>query len=178
MRARAVRPNLLALIFALGAAQNAFAGDSAGLGSEWSRSGFGSDITYWCKQPSCGGPNSLMKVSRFAGAGEVPELGIPNGSNIEAEFRRRPDVRRIFGAMLQQMTREGPTKGSRIASSYFTNANYVGFNFTLSNAKSKGHLVGQLRISDNKALMIGGAAETETVARRNFNLILRTVKAD
>ncbi len=151
---------VLALVVALGAAQSALAENPAGPGKEWSRSGFGGDITYRCKQPSCGGTNSLMRVSKFAGAGEVPELGIPNGSNIEVEFRRRPDVRRIFGALLQQMTREGPTKVSRIASSYFTNANYVGFNSTLYNAKAKAHLVGQMRISDNKALMIGGAAET------------------
>jgi hypothetical protein len=178
MKFSALRSNVVALPILLGMAQSAFAENPSGPGEEWSRSGFGSNITYKCKQPSCGGPNSIMMTAKFGGISGSPELGIPEGSNVEAEFRRRPEVRRTMGAMLQQLTREGPNKGSRISSSYFTNANYVGFNFTLYNAKAKAHMVAQLRISDNKALMIGGAAETEALARRNFNLILPTIKAD
>jgi hypothetical protein len=178
MKFRGMIRKALAVLFALGAVQSAFAENPAGLGKEWSRSGFGSNVTYKCRQPSCGGPNSQMMVARFGGISGSPELGIPSGSNVEAEFRRRPEVRRTLAAMLQQLTREGPNKGSRISSSYFTDANYVGFNFTLYNVKAKAHMVAQLRISDNKALMIGGAAETQALAQRNFNLLLPTVKAD
>jgi hypothetical protein len=178
MKFSAFGSSVLALSILLGSAQGAFAENPSGLGKEWSRSGFGSNITYKCRQPSCGGPNSIMMTAKFGGISGSPELGIPDGSNVEAEFRRRPEVRRTLAAMLQQLTREGPNKGSRISSSYFTNADYVGFNFTLYNAKAKAHMVAQLRISDNKALMIGGAAETESLARRNFNLILPTVKVD
>jgi hypothetical protein len=178
MKFSAFESSVLALSILLGSAQGAFAENPSGLGKEWSRSGFGSNITYKCRQTSCGGPNSIMMTAKFGGISGSPELGIPSGSNVEAEFRRRPEVRRTLAAMLQQLTRDGPNKGSRISSSYFTNANYVGFNFTLYNAKAKAHMVAQLRISDNKALMIGGAAETESLARRNFNLILPTVKVD
>jgi hypothetical protein len=178
MKACLVGFKVLAMLMVLGMAQSAFAENPSSPGKEWSRSGFGSNITYKCKQPSCGGPNSIMMTARFGGISGSPELGIPSGSNVEAEFRRRPEVRRTLSAMLQQLTREGPNKGSRISSSYFTNANHVGFNFTLYNAKAKAHMVAQLRISDNKALMIGGAAETQALARRNFNLILPTVRAD
>jgi hypothetical protein len=178
MKICAFRSSVLALLILLGSSQGAFAENPSGPGKEWSRSGFGSNITYKCRQPSCGGPNSIMLTAKFGGISGSPELGIPSGSNVEAEFRRRPEVRRTLAAMLQQLTRDGPNKGSRISSSYFTNENYVGFNFTLYNAKAKAHMVAQLRISDNKALMIGGAAETESLARRNFNLILPTAKVD
>jgi hypothetical protein len=178
MKVSAFRSSVVALPILLGAAQSAFAENPSGPGKEWSRSGFGSNITYKCKLPSCGGPDSIMMTAKFGGISGSPELGIPDGSNVEAEFRRRPEVRRILGAMLQELTRHGPNKGSRITASYFANADYAGFNFTLYNAKAKAHMVAQLRISDNKALMIGGAAETQALARRNFNLILPTVKAD
>jgi hypothetical protein len=178
MKARAVKQKLLVLLLALGAAQSALAENPAGIGEEWSKSGFGSNITYKCRQPSCGGPDSIMMTAKFGGISGSPELGIPDGSNVEAEFRRRPEVRRTLGAMLQELTRHGPNKGSRITSSYFANANYAGFNFTLYNAKANAYLVAQLRINDNKALMIGGAAGTAAMARRNFNLVLPTVKAE
>jgi hypothetical protein len=178
MKARALKQNLLVILLVLSAAQSATAENPAGIGKEWSKSGFGSNITYKCRQPSCGGPNSQMMVARFSGISGSPELGIPDGSNVEAEFRRRPEVRRTLAAMLQELTRHGPNKGSRITSSYFANANYAGFNFTLYNAKANAFLVAQLRINDNKALMIGGAAGTAAMALRNFNLIMPTVKAD
>jgi hypothetical protein len=178
MKAHALKQNLLALAVSLSAAQSAQAENPAGIGKEWSKSGFGSKITYKCRQPSCGGPNSIMMTAKFGGISGSPELGIPDGSNVEAEFRRRPEVRRTLGAMLQELTRHGPNKGSRITSSYFANADYAGFNFTLYNAKANAYLVAQLRINDNKALMIGGAADTAAMARRNFNLVLPTVKAE
>ncbi len=178
MKARALKQNLLVILLVLSAAQSALAENPAGIGKEWSKSGFGSNITYKCRQLSCGGPDSIMMTAKFGGISGSPELGIPDGSNVEAEFRRRPEVRRILGAMLQELTRHGPNKGSRITSSYFANANYAGFNFTLYNAKANAFLVAQLRINDNKALMIGGAAGTAAMARRNFNLVLPTVKAD
>jgi hypothetical protein len=178
MKMFSAKSGLLALSLVLSGAQGALAGDGSPLGKEWSKSGFGSNVTYKCKQPSCGGPNSQMMVARFGGISGSPELGIPGGSNVEAEFRRRPEVRRTLAALLQHLTREGPTKGSSIKSAYFTDANYVGFNFTLSNAQQKVYMVGQLRINDNKAFMIGGGADTAAVARRNFNLILPTVKVD
>jgi hypothetical protein len=178
MKAHALKQNLLATLFVLSAAQSALAENPAGIGKEWSKSGFGGNITYKCRQPSCGGPDSIMMTAKFGGFGGAPDLGIPSGSNLEAEFRRRPEVRRTLGAMLQELTRHGPNKGSRITSSYFANASYAGFNFTLFNAKANAYLVAQLRINDNKALMIGGAAETAAMARRNFNLVLPTVKAD
>ena len=178
MKVQPIKSKTLALLIALCSAQSSFAETPGALGKEWSRSGFGGNITYKCRQPSCGGPNSLMMVMKLGGISGAPELGIPSGSNLEAEFRRRPEVRRTLGAMLQQLTRQGPNKGSRITSSYFANANYAGFNFTLFNAKANAYMAAQLRISGSKAIMIGGAAETQALARRNFNLILPTVKAD
>jgi hypothetical protein len=178
MKMFSAKSGLLALSLVMGGVQGALAGDAAGLGKEWSKSGFGSNVTYKCKQPSCGGPNSQMMVARFGGISGSPELGIPGGSNVEAEFRRRPEVRRTLAAMLQHLSRTGANKGSRISSTYFTNADYVGFNFTLYDAKEKTHMVAQLRILDNKAFMIGGIAETAPMARRNFNLVLPTVRVE
>ncbi len=178
MKASAAKLLFMALFIALGGVPSALAESSAALGKEWSKSGFGSNITYKCRQPSCGGPKSLMVVTNLGGFSGAPELGIPAGSNLEAEFRRRPEVRRILGAMLQQLGRHGPNKGSRITTSYFQNASYAGFNFTLINAKANAYMVAQLRITDSKAIMIGGAAQTAAIARRNFNLVLPTVKTD
>ncbi len=107
-----------------------------------------------------------------------PELGIPSGSNVEAEFRRRPDVRRIFAAVLKQLIKEGPIKGSSFKSTYFANADYVGYNFSSYEPGKKVYVVGQMRISDNAAVMIGGAAETAERARKNLNTILPTIKTD
>jgi hypothetical protein len=169
---------LFALAVCLGPSQGAFAENPSGPSKEWSKSGFGSNITYKCRQPSCGCADSIMMTAKFGGISGSSELGIPDGSNVEAEFRRRPEVRRILGAMLQELTRHGPNEGSRITCSYFANADYAGFNFTLYNAKANAYLVAQLRINDNRALMIGGAAGTAGMARRNFNLVLPAVKAD
>jgi hypothetical protein len=178
MKLRTVKYKLAALLMALGSAQSAFAESPGALGKEWSKSGFGSNVTYKCKQTSCGGPKSRFFTDRFGGIGAVPELGIPSGSNVEAEFRRRPEVRRILAAMLQQVTRQSGSKGSSISTSYFANADNVGFNFTLFDSGQKLHMAAQLRISDNKAIMIASTAETAAMARRNFNLILPTLKAD
>jgi hypothetical protein len=176
MKTLAIRSLTFGLLLALGSASVALS--ESAISKEWSKSGFGSNVTYKCKQDSCGGANSQMMAARFGGISGSPELGIPGGSNVEAEFRRRPEVRRTLAALLRQLTREGPTKGARITSSYFTNADYVGFNFTLSNSAQKVYLAGQLRISDNKAVMIGGAAQTAERARKNLNTILPTIKTD
>jgi hypothetical protein len=101
MKTKAANFGALVLLIALGNCQSALAESPSSFNKEWSRSGFGNNITYKCKQPSCGGPKSLMMVSGFGLVSEAPELGIPSGSNLEAEFRRRPEVRRTLGAMLQ-----------------------------------------------------------------------------
>jgi hypothetical protein len=159
-------------------ASSVFAENASGIGKEWSKSGFGSNITYKCKQPSCGGPNNLMVVQSFGNVSGAPELGIPGGSNLEAEFRRRPEVRRTLAAMLQQFNREPRNKGSSIKTSYFENATYAGFNFTFFDSKRKAHMVAQLRISDNKAVMVGGASDNPANARRNFNIISPAIKTN
>jgi hypothetical protein len=155
----------------------AFAESPAGIGKEWSKSGFGSNLTYKCKQESCGGPNNFMMVQSFGGISGAPELGVPGGSNLEAEIRRRPEVRRTLAAMLKQLTREGATKGSTSSTTYFANADYAGFSMTFFNAQKKQYLAAQLRINDNKAVLIGGAGETAAAAKRNLNIILPTVKS-
>ena len=176
---RMVAQNLLALLLTFGSVQSALAENSIGVGKEWSRSGFGNAITYRCKQPSCGGKRSIMRVQRFGGISGAPELGIPEGSNLEAEFRRRPEVRRILAAMLQQLTREAPNKGSQITTTYFANTSYAGFNFSLVGAgKQNEHAAAQLRIKGNKALLAISEAESAQVARRNFNLLLETASIE
>ena len=120
-----------------------------------------------------------MRVQRFGGISGAPELGIPEGSNLEAEFRRRPEVRRILAAMLQQLTREATNKGSQITTTYFANTSYAGFNFSLVGAgKQNEHAAAQLRIKGNKALLAISEAESAHVARRNFNLLLETASIE
>lgn len=177
MKTVASRIIALASLVSLGTVTSALAENSAGIGKEWSKSGFGSNLTYKCKQPSCGA-KSVMKVAKFGGFNEVPELGIPSGSNVEAEFRRRPEVRRILAAMLQQVVKESRNKGSSLTSAYFTKPEYVGFNFSAFDAKDGVYGVFQLRIWDNKALMIVSQGETAAVARRNLNALLPTIKTD
>jgi hypothetical protein len=55
-----------------------------------------------------------MTVQSYVSMGGVPELGVPDGSNLEAEFRRKPEVRRTMAAFLQQLSREPRNKGSSI----------------------------------------------------------------
>lgn len=167
---------LLALLAVLGSVQLARAENAVSIGKEWSKSGFGSSITYRCKQPSCGGKKSIMKVENFGGVSGAPELGIPEGSNLEAEFRRRPEVRRILGAMLQQLAREPSNKGSQITTTYFANSSHAGFNISLAGANKKNeHAIAQLRIKDNKVLLAVSTAESAQMSRRNFKALLPTL---
>ena len=169
---------ILASLIALGGASDAFAEDPAEIGKEWSKSSFGRNTTYKCTQPACGGKKSLMMVQIVGPVGDTPELEEPSAYSLEAEFRRSPEMRSIYAGIFKQLTREGPNEGSSITSSYFANGDYVGLDYTLSNAKRNIFVVAQLRISNNKALMIGCTAETPALARRNFNLVLSTVKAN
>jgi hypothetical protein len=150
---------------------------AAGIGPEWSKSGFGSSVTYSCKQVSCGGPSNFMMRSSVGGISGAPALGVPSGSNLEAEIRRRPEVRRtLAAAMLQKLTREGAAKGSTFSTSYFANADYAGFSMTFNDAERKSYIAAQIRINDNKAILIAGAGGTAAAAKRNLNIILPTVK--
>jgi hypothetical protein len=169
---------LLAMIMIIAGTHSSWAEKPAALGKEWSKSGFGREVTYRCKQPSCGGPTSLMVVARFGMASGIPELGIPDGSNIEAEFRRRPEVRRILNAMLRQLAREGSTKAYSFNSAFFTNTEYVGFNFRFFHPIRNVYMNAQLRISGNKAYMIAGAAQSEERAQRNLSIILKFARVD
>jgi hypothetical protein len=178
MKAFSAKSGLLALSMLLGGAQGALAGDTVGIGKEWSRSGFGGKVTYKCKQPSCGGPNNMMIVQSFGSISGAPQLGIPSGSNLEAEFRHRPEVRRTLAAMLQQFGREPRNKGTSFKTSYFENSTYAGFNFSFFDSNKRVHLVGQLRISDNKVIMVGGASYIAAAARRNFNIISPAIKTN
>jgi hypothetical protein len=176
MKSAAAKIVSLVLLLGLAGMSSAMAQSSDGIGKEWSKSGFGSKVIYKCKQPTCGGPNNMMTVQSFGSISGAPELGIPGGSNLEAEFRRRPEVRRTLAAMLQQFNREPRNRGSSIKTAYFENANYAGFNFTFFDPKRKVHMVAQLRISDNKAVMVGGASDNPANARRNFNIISPATK--
>lgn len=167
---------LLASLVVLGSVQLAPAENAVSIGKEWSKSGFGSSRTYRCKLTSCGGKKSIMKVESFGGVSGAPELGIPEGSNLEAEFRRRPEVRRILAAMLQQLTRESPNKGSQVTTTFFANSSHAGFNFSLVRAgKQNEHATAQLRIKDNKVLLAVSTAESAQMSRRNFKVLLPTL---
>ena len=178
MKLRVTKFRMLALMLAFSGTQDAMAESKGGADKEWTRSGFGSSPNYKCRQPSCGGAKSRFFSQRFGGIGAVPELGVPSGSNLEAEIRRRPEVRRILAAMLQQVVKESGNKGSGISTTYFANAGHVGFNFTAFDARGKMHMAMQLRINDDKALMIGSMAETLPLARRNFKLLVPNVKGN
>jgi hypothetical protein len=169
---------LVAVVTGLASTRPSLAQSSAAFGSEWSKSGFSGALKYKCKQPSCGGKKSAMHVRNFGQTSGAPQLGIPEGSNLEAEFRRRPEVRRILAGMLQQLTREGPNKGSKITTGFFTKSNHVGVNLTVFSPKENLHLAAQLIIEGNKALLAGGEAETAERARQNLNLLLPTLPLD
>lgn len=170
---------LAVLAVAFGSVQSVYAENAASMSKEWSKSGFGNSVTYRCRQPSCGGEGSMMKVQSFGVISGAPDLGIPDGSNVEAEFRRRPEVRRILAAMLQQLTRQAPNKGSKITTTYFANQSYAGFNFSLVGAGKKDeYSAAQLRIKGNRALLAISEAESPQIARRNFNSLLNTLSTD
>ena len=175
MNMYALRSALLTAALLLGGAHAATA-DNARIGKDWAKSGFGSSVKYKCKQQSCGGPKNVMMVQSLGSISGAPDLGIPQGSNLEAEFRRRPEVRRTLSAMLQQLVREPRNKGKSLKTSYFENVDHAGFNFTLFDPDEGVHMVVQLRIQNNKAILVGGASDTLDAARRNFNLIVPTLR--
>jgi hypothetical protein len=170
---KSVTVKLISLALLLGPldATAARAENHTGAAKEWSKSGFGSSKKFKCLKPSCGGKKSVVSFDRFGGVSQVPELGIAGGSTLEAEFRRRADVRRTMGAVLKQIVKETGNKGSNISTSYFATDQNVGFNISGYDANDKIHIFGKMIVSDNAVVLIGSQAESPALARRNYNSV-------
>jgi hypothetical protein len=133
--------------------------------SEWSKRGIGSRTTYVCKTESCGGEKTELNFESIAANGQAPELGIAGGRKIEEEFRNRASVRTTLVAMLRQVLRSEEDRDITLNMTYFTNADYVGYNISGYSPKTGLHVLGEVRIDDNTIIIIGVTSEENSRLR-------------